>query len=145
MGKISPPPKVIPKNKIVDGINNWENAIFVSPCIWGASRYSEGIIIDKEAIFMQRYYCLIDAIIKPNSYTEHVKRELDDIYLIKCCSLEEIEKDKIDFKIYRISSEENIIIKSILFIHNSFTSDLLGKNYQKQRQILKKYGFLTEI
>ena len=145
-GKISPPPKVIPKNKKIYGINNWETAIFASPCIWGASRYSNPIITNYDAIpIRERYYCLIEVIVKPNSFTEHEKRELDDIYEVYCGNDEDYERAKINFKIYRISSEENIMVKSILFIHNYFTSDLLGENSQKQRQILKKYGFLSEI
>jgi len=145
-GKISPPPKVIPKNKKIYGINNWETAIFASPCIWGASRYSNPIITNYDAIpIRERYYCLIEVIVKPNSFTEHEKRELDDIYEVYCGNNEDYERAKINFKIYRISSEENIMVKSILFIHNYFTSDLLGENSQKQRQILKKYGFLSEI
>ena len=73
------------------------------------------------------------------------KRELDDIYEVYCGNDEDYERAKTNFKIYRISSEENIMVKSILFIHNYFTSCLLGENSQKQRQILKKYGFLSEI
>ena len=145
-GKISPPPKVIPKNKEIFGINNWETAIFASPCIWGASRYSDPIITDEDSQpISERYYCLIEVLIKPNSYTIHEKRELDDIYDFYCCHEEDYERGNITFKIYRISSEENITIKSILFIHNFFTNDLIGENYQKQRQILKENGFFGEI
>ena len=80
---------------------------------------------------------------KTYSYTEHEKRELDDIYEVFCGSREDYERAKKSFKIYRISSEENIIVKSILFIQNNFTSDLLKENSQKQ--ILKNYGFLDEL
>ena len=145
-GYISPTPKVIPKNKNIDGINKWEIAIFASPCIWGASRYSDPIITDEEAIpIRERYYCLIEVLIKPNNFTEHEKRALDDIYEVYCGNEDDYEKAKINFKIYRISSEENIVVKSILFIHNSFASNLCKENYQKQKQILKNYGFLDNL
>ena len=92
-------------------------------CFW----YSDPIITDQEDSPIERYYCLIEVLIKPNKYTDLEKKALDDIYEVYCGNQEDYEKAKINFKIYRISSEENIIVKSINFIHNSFTSDLIEK------------------
>ena len=145
-GKFSPAPKVIPKYSKVDGINNWENAIFASPCIWGATRYSDPLFIDEECRpFRARYYCLIEVLIRPNSYTEHEKKDLDDIFEVYCGNYEDYEKGKKKFKIYRISCEENIIVKSILFIINFFSSQFIEKKYEVQKQILKKNGFLDNL
>lgn len=144
-GKFSPAPKVIPKYSKVDGINNWENAIFASPCIWGATRYSEPLFIEEECAIRERYYCLIEVLIRPNSYTEHEKKDLDDIFEVCCGNYEDYEKGKKKFKIYRISCEENIIVKSILFIINCFSSQFIEKKYEEQKQILKKNGFLDNL
>ena len=56
-----------------------------------------------------------------------------------------MKRVKKKFKIYRISCEENIIVKSILFIINFFSSQFIEKKYEVQKQILKKNGFLDNL
>ena len=57
----------IPLGIKVNKIKNWANAIFGSPSIFYASEYSEIIYSDNE-----EWYIIINALAKPNSYTEHV-------------------------------------------------------------------------
>ena len=47
-------------------IDNWASAIFVSPSIFYASKYSE--IIESDG---QEWFIIIEARVKPNSFTQH--------------------------------------------------------------------------
>ena len=118
------------KNKEVDGIKNWEKAIFASPNIYPASKYSNGI----NRIF-GLYYCLIKVKIKPNSFSQYLRTYLD-CNLVPCGNF----PYPVDYIIYRITSEKNIILKSILFVDNSFLHVFFGKN--NEDYILKKMGYL---
>ena len=113
-GSITPLPKVIPKTEKVSGIKNWEKAIFASPSMFGASRYSSPIGICK-------YYCLIEVMIKPNSFTEHQRVFIVKFDQFDCMTLDKFHvTSHMNYKIYRISSEENIVLKSIIFINQSY-------------------------
>ena len=100
-GSISLLPKIIPKNKVY-GINNWEMTIFLLLVF--------GVLLDIQTKFLpiiiltqlERYYYLIDVMIKSNTYTEHEKKALDDIYEVYCGNVDEMDKN--NFKMYRITS-----------------------------------------
>jgi len=56
----------IPLGIEANKIKNWAEAIFGSPSIFYASRYSEIIYSDNE-----EWYIIVEAVVKPNSFTEH--------------------------------------------------------------------------
>jgi hypothetical protein len=105
-GKITPKTKY-EHPKIVNGIKNWENAIFASPTIYLAKNYSEN-----------KYRCVLGVKIEPNSFTNHYTEYLH----IHCCSFEDHKYYEYleDEVIYRISSAKNIIVNSIIFFNEDF-------------------------
>jgi len=73
---------------------------------------------------------LIEVKIKPKSFTQHEKRYSIELSELECaCDYE-------DYIIYRIPSEKDIVVKSILFIEkiserdNISKSTLLEKGYK---------------
>ena len=56
----------IPLGQKINNINNWAQAIFVTPSIFYASNYSETINSD-----MEEWYIIIEAKIKPDFYSEY--------------------------------------------------------------------------
>ena len=142
-GYITPPPRAIQKTEEMDGIKNWEKAIFTSPDVLCASLYSTPIIIND----CEHYFCLIEVMIKPNSYTLHDTQDLIKKYSFFCVNPEDMEniKEKMrkNFGIYRITNEKNIIVKSIIFIKNYFINNLSYVEPQNQRNLLlKQYGIV---
>ena len=83
-GKITSQPRVIPEKEEVDGIKNWEKAIFVSPSVFGASKYSSSIMnyFEQYRGYYVLYLCLIEVMIKPNSYTIHERKHLTEIMFV---------------------------------------------------------------
>ena len=122
-------------NKEVEGIKNWEKAIFASPDFVGAFHYSNELGL---------YNCFIEVKIKPGSYTQHYRDDYHYVSGLICCSvLDELEK-YYNYTIYRIPSEKNIILKSILFINSWFKAgiwDMAGRK-GNEKEILKSYGYL---
>ena len=120
-------------NKEVNGIKNWEKAIFASPDFAGAFHYSNEL---------GGYNCFIEVKIKPGSFTQHYRRDYDS--LLHCCSVQDELEKYSDFTIYRIPSEKNIIIKSILCIDSYLKADIWDMADRKgnEKEILKKYGYL---
>ena len=120
-------------NKEVKGIKNWEKAIFASPDFAGAFHYTNEL---------GNYNCFIEVKIKPGSFTQHYRRDYDS--LLHCCSVQDELEKYSDFTIYRIPSEKNIIIKSILCIDSyqkAYIWDMAGRK-GNEKEILKKYGYL---
>ena len=118
--------------KGIKGIKNWEKAIFASPDFVGAFHYSNEL---------GGYNCFIEVKIKPGSFTQHYSYECQGICCT--CELEYFEKYA-NYIIYRIPSEKNIIIKSILFIDCWSKADIWDMAGRKgnEKKILKKYGYL---
>ena len=111
-GKITPKSTYSPKNAY--GVKNWENAIFSTPCFACASVFSVGGL----SYYDWKYPyspCLVEILIKPGEYTSYKVKEI-----VAFCGLSgmlycgyPLEHND---SIYRITSEKNIIIKSIIFL-----------------------------
>ena len=130
-GSITPKAKYIPKTEKVSGIKNWEKAIFASPNVYGASEYSDQSI--------DEFKCLVEVRIKPNSFTEHnIKTVVDHL------EGHGISEDVVvNYKFYRISSEKNIILKSIVFLrYIIFILPFCYRKTDEQKMELKKCGFI---
>ena len=128
-GKFSPAPKVIPKYSKVDGINNWENAIFASPCIWGTTGYSDPLFIEEECCPIRaRYYCLIEVLIRPNSYTTHEKKDLDDIFEVCCGNYEDYEKGKKNLKYIEYLVRKILLLNQFFLLLTVSQANLLKKS-----------------
>ena len=120
-------------NKEVNGIKNWEKAIFASPDFAGAFHYTNEL---------GNYNCFIEVKIKPGSFTQHYRGDYDG--LLACCSSQDYLEKFSNYTIYRIPSEKNIIIKSILCIDSYLKADIWDMADRKgnEKEILKKYGYL---
>ena len=122
--KIVPLPGHISIHETVSGIKNWAKAVFVSPSIFYASDpvYAERINSNSE-----RWAVLIEARVKPNSFTAHNSTVFK--YVAK-----NGESKKVEYRvvvnsnnsnyIYRVSREQNIIIKSISFVKVDFLENV---------------------
>jgi len=122
--KINPLPGHISVDATVAGIKNWAKAIFVSPSIFYASHvvYAERIISNSD-----RYAVLIEARVKPDSYTAHKSTVVN--YGGKNGETNNVEyrvqvDDKNDDFIYRVFKENNVIIKSISFVKVQFLENV---------------------
>lgn len=107
----------IPLGEKNDNIDNWAAAVFVSPSIFYASEYSDIINTDNE-----NWFIIIEAKIKPGSYTTHKSTIYN--YNKRNGEPENIE--------YRIESEKKIgSLHFILDHYNIYTYSLLfiKKNY----------------
>ena len=112
-GKIIPKTEYIPLKEVVLGIKNWEKAIFATTCISCASMYSFYEL--NQYIGFPHSSSLIEIRIRPGSFTKHESKEL--IGYICGHDYRSIYHNDI---YYRISSENDIAIKSITFISKSF-------------------------
>ena len=122
--KIVPLPGHISIHETVSGIKNWAKAVFVSPSIFYASDpvYAERINSNSE-----RWAVLIEARVKPNSFTAHNSTVFK--YVAK-----NGESTKVEYRvvvnsnnsnyIYRVSQEQNIVIKSISFVKVDFLENV---------------------
>ena len=96
--------------EFIRGIKNWENAIFASDKLYFAKYYSANKI-----------RCILEVKMKPDNYTRH------DPYIDEppaCVCFE--EGYFMNEIIYRISSQENIIVNSIILINDEFIEDILN-------------------
>ena len=122
--KIQPLPGHISIDQTVSGIKNWAKAVFVSPSIFYASDtvYAERINSNSE-----RWAVLIEARVKPNSFTAHNSTVFK--YIAKngeSSNVEyrvEVNSDNSNY-IYRVSQEQNIVIKSISFVKVDFLENV---------------------
>jgi len=122
--KIEPLPGHISIDQTVSGIKNWAKAIFVSPSIFYAS---DAVYAERINSNSQRWAVLIEARVKPKSYTAHNSTifryvgkdgETDDVeYRV------EVDDENIDY-IYRVPQEKNIVIKSITFVKVNFLENV---------------------
>ena len=118
---INPLPSHIPLNETFSGIKNCGNAIFVCPSIFYSSdmAYAERIMSNSDySSNSDRWAVLVEARVKPNSYTKHNST----IWSYKNIDNEplkveyRVEADEDDDLIYRVESEKNIFIISITFV-----------------------------
>ena len=127
-GSISPETSYPPKTKEVAGIKNWEKAIFASPCIYGASEYSKGI---------NDYQCIIE--VRLRNFTKHKLTAVIESFDNKGRSFEKFY----DYEIYRVPKENDIFLKSILFIEKNFLKqEFEDTKYDYQIKFLKSCGFI---
>ena len=97
--EMTPEPQYGYTDKEIDHIQNWSDAIFASPKIYIASYYSERITT-KDG----KWACLIDVKIRPYGFTKHKSGVLLSF------TIHTKLPDSIDDSIYRISSEDDIIL-----------------------------------
>ena len=130
-GIITQSPNNIPFREDVLGIKNWENAIFASQNIYYSLGYCD-IIGEREEKFDPYpipdnwgWKGLVEVRIKPNSFTKH-KSQFVIPYFAGHFSLH--NNEDID-DIYRIESEKNVFVTSIVFINYCY---ILYSNGEKQ-------------
>ena len=121
--------KYTPKTKykhpeFARGIKNWENAIFASDKLFLAKDYSAN-----------KFRCILEVKMNPDNYTSHDPYEGE---LLACCCYE--EGYFMDKMIYRISSQENIIVNSIILINDEFIEDIL-----KMEDNIERYNKYIKI
>ena len=145
-GNMTPQTKYIPNDEYVLGINNWEKAIFASPCLNWASLYS---FHQSEIHFLRFPYSpsLVEVRIKPGCFTEHQSKELNG--RVSGHGFSFVYHDD---TIYRITSEKNIFIKSITIVTKKFLEDMMFQDVQsfhpskivenKSKKILKDLNHL---
>ena len=137
IGKFVPKTKYLPFKQYILGIENWEKAIFATPCPICASTYSS---------FYQKFFTyfsvykylyspsLIEIRIKPGYFTQHQSKEIignvgnhyylsifhNDIY-------------------YRIPSDKDIVIRSITFVNKFFLYKMRGEDDDYPEIIREKF------
>ena len=119
-GKITPQTSYLPNQKYVLGIKNWEKAIFATPCLNCASMYS---CFEEEKERFLYPPILVEVRIKPRSFTKHQSKEL--VGKVEGHGTTSIYHND---TYYRIPSEKNLFIKSIIFVKPMF----LGVDFKMQ-------------
>ena len=111
-GSYTPKPIDIPVVNEIEKIKNWENAIFASPNIFFALNYC-----DKSNKDIYDWTGLIEVKIKPKSFTRHKSK-----FIYKYFSGHfHLNEDYLLDDIFRIPSEDSIILTSITFVYNFYT------------------------
>ena len=120
---INPLPGHIKIDVTVAGIKNWAKAIFVSPSLFYASDvvYAERIISNN-----QTWAVLVEGRIKPGTFSKHNSTVLNYNNIPGEPTQVEyrVEQKSDDDLIYRIASEQNIIVTSISFILIHFLDNI---------------------
>ena len=130
--KINPLSSHIPLNQTFSGINNWAKAIFVSPSIFYASdaSYAERILsIDSNSKYnnnSDRWAVLVEARVKPNSFTMHNSTIWRDKNIEgEPVKVEyRVESNTSDDLIYRVESDKNIFVVSVSFVLVKFLENV---------------------
>ena len=122
--EITPLPGHISIDQTISGIKNWAKAIFVSPSIFYAS---DAVYAERINSSSYRWAVLIEARVKPDSYTAHNSTVLG--YSSKNGETKDVEyrvevDDKDEDIIYRVRSDKNIIVKSITFVKVKFLENV---------------------
>ena len=122
--KIEPLPGHISIDKTISGIKNWAKAIFVSPSIFYAS---DAVYAERINSNSMRWAILIEARVKPNCYTAHNSTVFKYVGKVgESQDLEyrvEVNDENADY-IYRVSQENNVVIKSITFVSVKFLENV---------------------
>lgn len=109
-----PLPNHIKLGQKINNIDNWASAIFVSPSIFYASKYSE--IINYQ---FQEWFLIIEARVRPNSFSIHEST-------IYGYQLKKGEPKKVE---YRIEYPQNVEVISLLFVNKHFLENI--SNYSE--------------
>ena len=117
----------------IDNIDDWASAIFVSPSIFYASKYSELINYKNN-----KWFIIIEARIKPNSFSVHESTIYGYQY-------KQDEPSKVEYRIQcemanrfeTCSNTDNVIVTSLIFVNKNFLENL--KNYQESFIFKDKY------
>jgi hypothetical protein len=124
---INPLPTHIPLNETFSGIKNWGKAIFVSPSIFYSAdaAYAERILSNSGST-TDRWAVLVEARVRPNSYTKHNSTIWRDKNIENEPVQVEyrVESKENDDLIYRVESEKNIFIISITFVLVKFLENV---------------------
>ena len=103
-----------------DNIDDWANAIFVTPSIFYASKYSEIISYKNE-----EWFILIEAKVKPDSFSTHESTIYE--YQFKKGEPKNVEyrikADQVD-RNYHISERDDVLVTSLLFIKKKFLDNI---------------------
>ena len=116
-----------------DNIDDWASAIFVSPSIFYASKYSELINYKNN-----QWFIIIEARVKPNSFSAHESTIYGYQY-------KQDEPAKVEYRIQceMVSSFEtcannrNVTVTSLIFVNKNFLENL--KNYGESFIFKDKY------
>lgn len=119
---------------MIDNIKNWSDAIFASPKILCASapNYSDKITIKNEI-----WSLVLDVKIKPNSFTKH-----NEFAVIQVIPSHVKHYDSKNDNIFRIASEDDIVVVAITFLLYSFTNITLYAKFTSEKY--KKTDFFDE-
>ena len=122
--EITPLPGHISMDETVSGIKNWAKAIFVSPSIFYAS---DAVYAERINSSSYRWAVLIEARVKPGSYTGHNSTVVG--YNAKNGETANVEyrvevKDDDKDIIYRVGSDKNVIVKAITFVKVKFLENV---------------------
>ena len=104
-----------------DNIENWASAIFVTPSIFYASKYSEIISYKNE-----EWFIIIEARIKPESFSIHDSTIYG--YQFKKDEPEKVEY-RISCDVMDIRKRDDIIVTSLIFINKKFLENI--KNFSE--------------
>ena len=111
----------IPLDYELSGIKQWGKAVFVSPSLFYASNYAERI-----NSCLKRWCVLVETRVRPNSFTMHPSTVLQYAKVSgEPYHLEfrvNVKNDK--NSIYRVSSQQNIIVTSITFVLVNFLENV---------------------
>ena len=140
---IKPPEGHYSLDATIDGYKNWAKAIFVSPSLFYAAHvcYAERILSGG-----QTWATLIEAKVKPNSYTTHTLTVFErNIIDGEPVNVEyRVETKESDELIYRMTSKNNIIINSVAFVSVDFLDNItdytegqICVNSKEERELLK--------
>ena len=103
-----------------DNIDDWANAIFVSPSIFYASKYSEIISYKNE-----EWLILIEAKVKPDSFSTHESTIYE--YQYKKGEPKNVEyrikADQVD-RNYHISERDDVLVTSLLFVKKKLLDNI---------------------
>ena len=123
----------IKRNITINNIKNWSDAIFASPSILYASHYvyAERILCNKKI----RWVVLIEAKIKPGSFTEHNHTLIsEDLKYFKNDNIGKVEfrvNNEFNFKsidnFFRVPIAKNVVVVSMLYARVSFLENAKGK------------------
>jgi len=120
---INPLPGHIEINQTVAGIKCWAKAIFVSPSLFYASDvvYAERIMSNN-----QTWAVLVEGRLKPGTFSKHNSTVLNYNNIPGEPSQVEyrVEQKSDDDLIYRIASEQNIVVTSISFVLIHFLDNI---------------------
>mgnify|MGYP002626971971 CR=1 FL=1 len=138
-GKFVPKTKYLPFKQYILGIENWENAIFATPCPICASIYSSFYYAEYNMCTGYLYSpSLIEIRIKPGCFTQHLSKEIIG-NVGEHCYLKVFHNDVY----YRIPFDKNIVIKSITFIDRIFLYTILGHDADYPENTRDNYNEVT--